>query len=271
MKVSETALTKQIEQYTNHGFCLFEHDAAILNWVDSVLPAARKAVKAKQNQHWFRHGDTWFVGVNVLPNDRYGRLSNGPRLTGTAVNFIEKVITKKSLNLDRAQISVCYPEYPLPSSDESDSAFAYRLRRDAAHVDGIMRQGEHRYLVERHDYIFALPVTQFSHDAAPFVVWKGSHKIIQAALSNFLAGFPVAQWNTVPVNDVYNEARKKVFADCQRIELALKPGQSFVGHRHILHGTASWGSSASSGPDGRMLCFFRPESFSIKQWVLVNN
>lgn len=267
--MSDLGFGIQYQRYKDNGYCIFERDRALLSWIDSSLSAARLAVSDTQNKHWFRYDGTWFVGVNVLENDEKGRVDNGPSLSGRAVDFIERFITKTELNLDKAQISVCYKGYPKASSDESEQAFGYRLRRDAAHVDGIMREGQDRYLVEYHGYIFALAMVEFSHDAAPFVVWEGSHKIMKQALSSYVANYPIEQWRSVAISDVYNQARKEIFTRCRRIELALKPGQAFVGHRHLLHGTAPWGESATSGPDGRMISFFRPETLSVAQWVLL--
>lgn len=263
-------LNLQYQEYLDNGYIHFERDESVLAWVESSITTARLAVADKENQHWFRYGNTWFVGVNVLNNDENGRVSGGPPLLGKAVGFIESFSTTRKLSLDRAQISVCYEGYPQPSSLETDAAYGYRLRRDAAHVDGIMREGKDRYLVEYHHYIFALPMVECSHDAAPFVVWRGSHRIIQKALIAYLADYPSEQWRSVPISEVYNQARKEVFASCDRIEFDLNPGQAFVGHRHLLHGTAPWGASAEAGPDGRMICFFRPENLPLEQWVLGN-
>ena len=265
--VNEQQLNTQYQHYTDNGFCLFDHDDALFAWVASSLEPARLAVSAKRNRHWFRHDNTWFVGVNALPNKKTGRIGNGPALQGGAVDFIQRYLTSGDLSVDRGQISVCYPGYPKPSIGESELAYGYRLRRDAAHIDGVMRVGVERNIVEHNDYILALPMVKFSSDAAPLVVWQGSHKIMQVALSSFLADYPVEQWSTVAITDVYTKTRKQIFANCQRIEVQFEPGQSLLGHRHLLHGTAPWGTSASAGPDGRMICFFRPQTQSLEHWV----
>jgi len=222
------SLKSEYENFLDNGYCVFERDVALIDWINASLPAARRVVNDPKNAHWLRCGGTWFVGVNVLGNDALGRVENGLPLQGLAVEFIQSCITQTELDLDSGQLSVCYPGYPQPSEQEAESAYAYRLYRDAAHIDGIIKGGEHRYLTELHRYILAIPMVEFSNDASPFVVWEGSHKIIQQRLSSYLSDYPPDQWGNIPISDVYNAARKEVFEKCQRLELALTPGQAIV-------------------------------------------
>lgn len=238
-----------------------------------TLPAARQAVAADENQHWLRHGGTWFAGVNVLANDGQGRVKNGIALQGLVAAFLELKLGANLSALDRAQISVCYPGYPKASEDQSSTSFAYRLRRDAAHLDGLLRDptfGDNppeRYIRENHDYILGIALSEANCVAAPFVVWRGSHQKVHQHFSQYLQDIPPQKWVDVPIRETYQALRKKCFDNCDRIELPLQRGQAVVAHRLLLHGTAPWDNKASADSDGRMLCFFRPASLSPQDWL----
>ena len=112
--------------FLENGYCVFEADSEIRAWVSRTLPAALKAVHLEQNKHWLRHGNTWFAGVNVLDNDATGKVNNGLAIQGQAARFLREKLKADMNKLDRAQVSVCYPGYPLPSSREDSTGFAYR-------------------------------------------------------------------------------------------------------------------------------------------------
>jgi len=269
--IDKNSITDSFNSYNNNGWCVFKHDQHVENWVSQTLPAARQAISAPQNQQWLRHGGTWFAGVNVLENDRSGKTLNGIALTGNVISFIQETITKAPVNLDRGQLSVCYPGYPKQSSDESDAAHGYRLRCDAAHVDGLLKEtNQQRYCREYHDYILAIPMSNFSADAAPFVVWSGSHKLVQSAFQEYLNKISTELWSNTAITECYTNVRKRIFNECERIEIALKPGEAFVGHRLLLHGTRPWHASARADQEGRLICFFRPASLTIEQWLNAN-
>ena len=44
----------------------------------------------------------------------------------------------------KAQLSVIFPGYPKPRIGDSEAAFEYRRKRDAAHVDGLLPIGEEK-------------------------------------------------------------------------------------------------------------------------------
>lgn len=255
------------DDYRENGWCLFDYDDVLADWIRVTLPEARATVSDPRHQQWLRHDGTWFAGVNVLNNDVQGKVQNGRRLQGSAVTFIEQQLGYGLLSLDKAQLSVCYPGYPKQGKDESIAAHGYRLRRDAAHVDGLLKHNGQRYCREYHDYILAIAMVEFSHDAAPFVVWRGSHEMVRQALQKELHNHPPERWADIAITQVYTDIRKQVFEQCERLELDLKPGQAFLGHRLLLHGTAPWQAKASASADGRMICFFRPASLSIEQWL----
>jgi len=251
------------------GWCRFPHDPVLAEWVAHALPAARLAVTAAENAEWHRCQGTWFVGVNVLSNDARGGLDGGSPLAGQAVNFIQQALGITGFEWDRAQVSICYPGYPKPMAAESDANFAYRRDRDAAHVDGLRHVGpdRRRFLLEHHGFILGLPMVDASADAAPLVVWEGSHHIMRDALGAAFAGIDPAEWATIDITDVYHAARREAFSTCARVVVAARPGEAYLVHRLALHGMAPWASEAKAGPDGRMIVYFRPETGEPGEWL----
>ena len=249
----------RLGEFLHHGFLTFEAEPAVLGWAAAALPFALAAVQDPAQAHWLRCGGTWFVGVNSLPNDAEGRVGDGPALEGAAMDFIRRELGF-SLPLHRAQISVCYPGYPKPSDEESEAAFRFRLKRDAAHVDGLLAEGplKQRYLREPHAYILGLALTAQSAGAAPLTVWDGSHLMMQDTFAKAFRDHAPGDWPQVDVTAAYQDARRAVFAACPRIELPLQPGEAVLLHRHLLHGVAPWAQGAEAGPEGRMIAYYRP-------------
>ncbi|MBX2868267.1 MAG: hypothetical protein KTR18_06305 [Acidiferrobacterales bacterium] len=257
------------QSYLQNGWVLFDTDSEIIEWIHHALPAARRCIEDPGNKGWFRHGNTWFAGVNVLENDHLGAVSNGSPITGEAIQFIRRWISSDVIDFDKAQVSVYYPGYPQKSDDESEAAFGYRERRDAAHVDGLLPVGNlrRRFLREHHEYILGVPMTSASAGASPFVAWRGSHHIVKQALSSILEQHPEGTWGDVDLTDIYQATRRDIFERCERVELPLKPGQTLVAHRLVLHGSAPWHANASADNDGRMICFFRPPNMTASEWL----
>lgn len=251
------------------GWCHFSYDPALAVWVRQTLPAAREVVKAPENSDWLRCGGTWFAGVNVLPNDASGAVENGSELAGKAVDFIDEVLSLRGFAWDRAQVSVCYPGYPKPMESESEVAYRYRRDRDAAHLDGLFREGSdrRRYLREHHGFLLGIPMVEASDDASPFVIWEGSHEHVREAFESLFKGIPPEKWGEVDVTETYHAARRTIFDTCRRVEVTARPGEAYLVHRLALHGTAPWRDSAESGPDGRMIVYFRPEAGGLWDWL----
>jgi hypothetical protein len=174
-----------------------------------------------------------------------------------------------ALPLHRAQVSVCYPGYPQPSPQESEAAFRFRLKRDAAHVDGLLAEGpeKRRTLKEPHAYILGVALTAQSAGAAPLTVWEGSHHIMRCMFGEAFTGHAPETWATIDVTQAYQEARRAVFASCGRVELPLLPGEAVLLHRHLVHGVAPWGETAQASEDGRMIAYFRPEFPVLADWL----
>ena len=234
-------------------------DPAIAAWAAAALPVAQGAVVAS-TEDW-RCGGTWFVGVDALPNGPDGRMGE--------VDFPWAALPLEPLPLHRGQISTMRPGYPQPSPDEDATAYGFRLRRDAAHLDGLMAVGpdRQRMVKEPHAWILGLPLTHCDPSAAPLSVWEGSHTVIRRALENALADHPPALWGDVDLTEVYKAARAEVFRSCRRIELPSLPGQAIVLHRHLIHGVAPWATGAAAPPEGRMVAYFRPLLASVEDWL----
>ncbi|MCK0150884.1 hypothetical protein MWU54_12665 [Marivita sp. S6314] len=205
---------------------------------------------------WLQCEGTWFVGVDALPTDPEGTIGGVP-LQGP---FTDAIGPRDDLH--PAQLSITFPGYPRPRAGETDAAFRYRQRRDAAHMDGVRAEGspKRRFFQERHDWILGLPLTETSPGASPLVVWEGSHHILQAAMSQALSPHPKDTWHKIDVTEVYVAARKTVFETCARVPVFARPGEAILLHPYLLHGVAPWQAAASAPKDGRMIAYFRPES-----------
>ncbi len=255
-------------EFLDQGFLTFPVDDALAGWVAEARAAGRAAVADPACAHWLRCGGTWFVGVDALPNDAQGRVGGGPPLQGAAVDFIRNELGL-ALPLHRGQISVCYPGYPKPSADESEAAFDFRRKRDAAHVDGLLPEGpeKRRSLKEPHAYILGIGLTEQTHDAAPLSVWAGSHHVMRKMFEAAFAGHAPESWAMVDVTAAYQHVRRQVFGRCRRVELPRSPGEAVLLHRHLIHGVTPWGEAASASGDGRMIAYFRPEFPRPADWL----
>ena len=154
-----------------------------------------------------------------------------------------------------------YPGYPKPYDEESETAFGYRLRRDAAHVDGLLPVGDarRRHLMERHAYILGLPLTDCGDDASPVTIWEGSHHVMRKAFERALGGTSQEEWDRLDLTDIYQAARRDVFETCTRVTVPARPGEAYLVHRLALHGVAPWQAGAAAPEAGRMIVYFRPE------------
>lgn len=237
------------------GFVVFEHDDRVARWAAAARAVAEEIsadpdVRARN----LRHGSTWFVGVDTLPNGSDGSIS-GMSLEGPWSQLVPH------LPQHRAQLSIIYPGYPRRDPGESDANHRYRVTRCAAHVDGLLPEGakRRRYAREYHAYILGIPLNE--SDMAPTVVWPGSHRVMRTVLRDAIGA---AAPETVDVTDAYHDARRKVFEDSDPVPLHARPGQAFLIERFALHGTQPW-----QGPDGpgRMIAFFRPEFPDPRDWL----
>jgi hypothetical protein len=243
---------------SDQGWRQIAAEPAIRVWADAALPAALKAL-AETDQP-LRCGGTWAVGLDLLPNDADGGIS------GVALPWDRLGLPPEPLH--KAQISAIYEGYPRPSAEETEAAFRFRVKRSSAHLDGLLPVGpeKRRMIKEPHGYILGLPLTD--GPASPLVLWEGSHLIVQAALRQALAPYPPETWAEVDVTAAYQAARAEVFARCKLVEVPGRPGEAVVLHRHLIHGVAPWMPGVSSGPEGRIVAYFRPLLPSVKAWLL---
>ncbi len=256
-------------KFYENGWCKFPYDQAIAEWVANALPLARRAVDSKDHSDWLRCGKTWFVGVNALPNNMNGVIGESLPLSGEAVEFIRNMPELGNFFWDRAQISVCYPGYPAPSDLETEKAYKFRKNRASAHIDGLLPEGpeRRRYLREIHAFILGIPMVEYSQEASPPVVWEGSHEIIRTAFNKIFSGVAPDKWGSKDVTELYQQARKQVFDQCQKVEIHASPGEAILVHRLTVHGIAPWKKTATAGPDGRMICYFRPILDEPQKWL----
>lgn len=247
--------------FLRHGWGRFPFDPELDAWVRAIRPfGIALADDPDLRADWLRHGGTWFAGVNVLPNSKSGALGQSGDLRGQAVDFVKALYPNYALKWDQGQISVCYPGYPMPCDGETEAAFAFRVKRDATHMDGLLAIGaqRQRYWREFHGFIMGIPLTAGDANAAPLVVWDKSHETMRLALKQALSDHPAEQWSEIDVTQIYQAARREVFETCKRVELPVRLGEATLLHRFTLHGIAPWEEGAQAEETGRMIAYFRP-------------
>lgn len=236
---------------TEPGYRVFGTDPAVLRWSRAAAATLPQAPASG-----LRHGGTWNVGLDALPNNADGSV-NGVPLVGPWPVW--------EGDWHRAQVSEVFPGYPRRDPDESEVAHRYRKNRDAAHLDGLLPIGpdRRRYLKEPHAFVLGIPLT-VAQDS-PLVVWAGSHRVMQQALREVLLMEAPETWGEIDLTEVYHAARRTVFEACERIELPMVPGQSVWLHRHLVHGVAPWKGSMDAPP--RRIAYFRPLLSSVADWL----
>jgi hypothetical protein len=262
-----------VKDFLVRGWVHFGVDPAVKEWAKQARRAGRAALADPALAHWYACQGTWFVGVDALDNDAQGRVAGSGPLGGAAIDFIKAHIGPLPA-LHKAQLSVVWPGYPRPRDGEDAAGFAYRCKRDAAHLDGIKPVGpaRRRMIEDPHAFVLGLPLNPTSPGAAPLVVWEGSHRIMRRALKHALADHDPADWARVDVTEAYTGARREVFESCDRVEVQGQPGEAYLLHRLTLHGVAPWQAGdkarARAGHEGRMIAYFRPPfRDGINRWL----
>jgi hypothetical protein len=194
-----------------------------------------------------------------LPNDSQGAVAEHgiPPLSGAAVDFVRGL--SESITFDAAQISVVTHGYPAQGIEETEAAWRYRVKRCAAHVDGLERimPERRRKLSETHGFLLGIPLSNATAEQGAFVVWDRSHTIMRDAFRARFKGIDQADWRSLDITDAYTDARKQVFETCTPIELAPGLGAAYVMHPLALHGVAPWRDSEASP---RAVAYFRPDT-----------
>ncbi|MEM9972750.1 MAG: hypothetical protein AAF771_01120 [Pseudomonadota bacterium] len=244
------------------GVARFPYDPSIAAWAGAARGIAEAALAAT-GAGW-RHGGTWFAGVNVLPNGPDGGLPGHP-LAGAVIDALA-ARGDAPARWDRAQISAVAPGYPGRDPGESDAQHRFRRDRAGAHVDGLLPVGpaRRRMLKEAHGFILGLPLTEVTECCSPMIAWCGSHRIIGTALGAALSDHPVDMWPEIDLTEAYHAARREALATCRPVPLLCRPGEAYLVHRHTLHGIAPW----AGGPDAtpRIIAYFRPE-IPVTAWI----
>jgi len=256
------------EDFFERGWCRFPQDETLRAWALRTIPAARAAVSLAANAKWLRCGDTWFVGVNVLPNGPDGAVAGGVPLAGRAVEFIREALDV-NVAWDRGQVSVVYPGYPRRMESETAAAFRFRRDADAAHVDGVLRHGaqRRRYLQAFHMFILGIPLVEVRADNSPMVVWERSHEHVRRSFQEYFGDVPAERWPKEDVTDLYRSVRRSIFEKCRRVVVTARPGEAWLVHRMTLHGIAPWTRNPAGHNDARMVVYFRPEMDSRIAWL----
>lgn len=222
------------------GYMACPYDPRIADWA----AAARRAV-AQLDTSERRHGGTWFVGVDVLPNAADGSIDGVPMpFAGMVPEW------------HQAQVSIVYAGYPERDQVETDAAHRFRSTRDAAHMDGLLPEGSQRrrHLREPHGFVLGMPLNDAP--ASPLVVWDGSHLVMQDAFARAFKGIDPRNYGAQDVTDIYQAARRDVFKTCRRVEIVTPVGAAIFLHRHLIHGVAPWVGDAVE--EGRQIAYFRP-------------
>ena len=251
--------------FAQKGWAIFPPEAATLAWAKAAFAETQRYLDADTAQDW-RCGDTWLVGLDALPNRQDGSVAGTP-LAGAAVQAAQYI--HPVTNWHRAQLSVVRPGYPRKTASESDAAFGFRLRRDAAHVDGLLAEGadKRRHIREPHAFVLGIALTSAGRGASPLVAWEGSHHLMRAAFQMAVKGADPATFPEVDVTEAYQKARKTVFDQCPRQVLHLPFGAAILLHRHLLHGVSPWDDHADAPAEGRVIAYFRPEFADVADWI----
>lgn len=229
----------------------------MLEWVETARPVAFAAMADPAQAVWWRAENTWFVGVDALANDSLGRVVGGPIPRGAAVAATKAL---SDAPFHRLQVSAIRPGYPGSGAQDDPAQHRFRLKRDGAHLDGLLPVGadRRRYLKEPHAFILGIALTDAAPGASPLVVWDGSEKIIRSAFEEAFVGCDPADWASIDVTKVYSDARRRVFENCIRRLVPLKRGESVLLHRMAIHGVAPWVAGADAEAEGRVIAYFRP-------------
>ena len=256
---------KELSDFEHKGWVKFNFDQRVAQWANA---ANSKIISKVKNKEIFENNltcqGTWFVGVDALENDSDGALGE-ISLSGPFESLMKCI---EARGLHAAQVSIIFEGYPKPRDQESESSFNFRLKRDAAHVDGLIADfpGGPRKLKEPHAYVLGIPLNQAPKGASPVVVWEGSHHLISKAFNSLFLKRDPEKWKDLDVREVYMQTRKSIFEKCKRRVLHANLGESYMIHRLCLHGISPWEFETKNFNEGRKIAYFRPELQHLADW-----
>ena len=256
---------KDLNEFEYKGWIKFEFDHRVARWAKAANSKITLKLKNKEIlKNNLTCQGTWFVGVDALDNDSDGALGK-ISLSGPFKSLMKSFETS---GLHSAQVSIIFEGYPKPRDQESESSFNFRLKRDAAHVDGLIADfpGGPRKLKEPHAFVLGIPINQAPKGASPIVVWEGSHHLISQALKRLFLNRDPGEWKDLDIREVYLQTRKTVFEKCKRRVLHANLGESYMIHRLCVHGISPWHSGVKNFPEGRKIAYFRPELQYLADW-----
>ena len=256
---------KELSDFKNKGWIKFKFDQRVARWANTANSNITSKLKNKEifDNNLTCQG-TWFVGVDALENDTNGALGE-ISLSGPFESLMKRT---EARGLHAAQVSIIFEGYPKPRDQESESSFNFRLKRDAAHVDGLIADfpGGPRKLKEPHAYVLGIPLNQAPKGASPVVVWEGSHHLISKAFNSLFLNRDPEKWKDLDVREVYMQTRKRIFEKCKRRVLHANLGESYMIHRLCLHGISPWDFEIKNFNEGRKIAYFRPELQHLARW-----
>ena len=256
---------KELNDFEHKGWTKFKFDQRVARWANA---ANSKITSKLKNKEIFENNlscqGTWFVGVDALENDTDGALGE-ISLSGPFKSLMKRA---EARGLHAAQVSIIFEGYPKPRDQESESSFNFRLKRDAAHVDGLIADfpGGPRKLKEPHAYVLGIPLNQAPKGASPVVVWEGSHHLISKAFNRLFLNRDPEEWADLDVREIYMQTRKIIFEKCKRRVLHANLGESYMIHRLCLHGISPWDSEIKNFNEGRKIAYFRPKLQHLVRW-----
>lgn len=135
---------------TRDGYAVFPHDPRVADWARAACEVGYDVLRGDGER---RHGNTWFVGVDALPNAPDGSVAGVP-LAGEWLHHVKAPATWHA-----AQLSVVFRGYPWQDPTESDAAHRFRRNRDEAYVDGLLPEGAQSGVIcaNRMGFLWACP------------------------------------------------------------------------------------------------------------------
>lgn len=235
-------------------FQRFAYDPRVARWAEA---ARRESLYLRGDDVPRRHGGTWVVGVDALPNAPDGSVAGVP-LAGPWDVTCD--------HWHRAQVSVVFQGYPGRDPGESEAAHRFRRDRFAAHLDGLLPEGpeKRRHLREPHEFILGIALNDVPEGAAPLVVWQSSDAIMRKVFVERFEGISPDLWGDEDVTEAYQAARSRVFERCEPVPVPLRVGEAVLVNRHAIHGVSPWTAGVA---EPRMVAYFRPLLSRVEDWL----